>query len=331
MDEQNIIIYNTIDGKAKVTLMAKDGQVWMNQGQLAELFATSVPNINIHIGNILQDRELTPDSVIKEYLITAADGKQYNVKFYSLDMILAIGFRVRSKRGVQFRIWANEHLKEYMIKGFTMDDERLKNPNGRPDYFDELLERIRDIRASEKRFYQKVRDLLMLSSDYDKTDKGTQMFFAEVQNKLLYAVTKQTAAEIICSRADASQPNMALTSWKGAIVRKNDVFIAKNYLQQDEIDSLNRLTVLFLESAELRVKERKDLTLDFWRNNVNALLEFQGKDVLKSKGCISNKLMEQIVGKVYDEFNERRKHEEALRADADDLNDLNRQIEDLKK
>lgn len=331
MDEQNIIIYNTVDGKAKVTLMAKDGQVWMNQGQLAELFATSVPNINIHIGNILQDRELVAESVIKDYLITAADGKQYNVKFYSLDMILAIGFRVRSKRGVQFRIWANEHLKEYMIKGFTMDDERLKNPNGRPDYFDELLERIRDIRASEKRFYQKVRDLLMLSSDYDKTDKGTQMFFAEVQNKLLYAVTKQTAAEIICSRADASQPNMALTSWKGAIVRKNDVFTAKNYLYQDEIDSLNRLTVLFLESAELRVKERKDLTLDFWRNNVNALLEFQGKDVLKNKGSISNKLMEQIVGKVYDEFNERRKHEEALRADEDDLNDLNRQIENLKK
>lgn len=331
MDEQNIIIYNTIDGKAKVTLMAKDGQVWMNQGQLAELFATSVPNINIHIGNILQDRELIAESVIKDYLITAADGKQYNVKFYSLDMILAIGFRVRSKRGVQFRIWANEHLKEYMIKGFTMDDERLKNPNGRPDYFDELLERIRDIRASEKRFYQKVRDLLMLSSDYDKTDKGTQMFFAEVQNKLLYAVTKQTAAEIICSRADASQPNMALTSWKGAIVRKNDVFTAKNYLYKDEIDSLNRLTVLFLESAELRVKERKDLTLDFWRNNVNALLEFQGKDVLKNKGSISNKLMEQIVGKIYDEFNERRKHEEALRADEDDLNDLNRQIENLKK
>lgn len=331
MDEQNIIIYNTIDGKAKVTLMAKDGQVWMNQGQLAELFATSVPNINIHIGNILQDRELVAESVIKDYLITAADGKQYNVKFYSLDMILAIGFRVRSKRGVQFRIWANEHLKEYMIKGFTMDDERLKNPNGRPDYFDELLERIRDIRASEKRFYQKVRDLLMLSSDYDKTDKGTQMFFAEVQNKLLYAVTKQTAAEIICSRADASQPNMALTFWKGAIVRKNDVFIAKNYLYQDEIDSLNRLTVLFLESAELRVKERKDLTLDFWSNNVNALLEFQGKDVLKNKGSISNELMEQIVGKVYDEFNERRKHEEALRADEDDLNDLNRQIENLKK
>ena len=330
MDEQNIIIYNTIDGKAKVTLMAKDGQVWMNQNQLAELFATSVPNINIHIGNILQDKELMADSVIKDYLITAADGKQYNVKFYSLDMILAIGFRVRSKRGVQFRIWANEHLKEYMIKGFTMDDERLKHPDGRPDYFDELLERIRDIRASEKRFYQKVRDLLKLSSDYDKTDKGTQMFFAEVQNKLLYAVTRQTAAEIVYSRADASQPNMALTSWEGAIVRKGDVFIAKNYLQQDEIDSLNRLTVLFLESAEMRVKERKDLTLDFWRKNVDALLEFQGKEVLKTKGCISNKQMEQLVGKVYDEFNERRKQEEVLRADEDDLNDLNRQIENLK-
>ena len=272
MEEQNIIFYNTTDGKVKVALMAKDGQVWMNQNQLAELFATSVPNISIHISNILKDKELDTDSVIKEYLITAADGKQYNVMFYSLDMILAIGFRVRSKRGTQFRIWANQHLKEYMIKGFTMDDDRLKNPDGRPDYFDELLERIRDIRASEKRLYQKVRDLLSLSSDYDATDKATQMFFAETQNKLLFAVTHQTAAEIIVSRADSSAPNMALTAWKGAVVRKGDVIVAKNYLNSDEIDSLNRLTVMFLDSAEIRVKDRKDLTLDFWRDNVNRLL-----------------------------------------------------------
>ena len=162
--EQNVIIYNTLDGKAKVTLMAKDGNVWMNQKQMAELFATSVPNINIHIANVLQDKELDESSVIKDYLITAADGKNYNVRFYSLDMILAIGFRVRSKRGTQFRIWANQHLKQFLVKGFDIDDERLKNPDGRPDYFDELLERIRDIRASEKRFYQKVRDLLALSS-----------------------------------------------------------------------------------------------------------------------------------------------------------------------
>ena len=331
MEEQNLIFYNTEDGKVKVALMAKDGQVWMNQNQIAELFATSVQNVSLHIVNIMKDNELDGNSVIKDYLITAADGKKYKVKFYSLDMILAVGFRVRSKRGTQFRIWANQHLKEYMVKGFTMDDDRLKNPDGRPDYFDELLERIREIRASEKRFYQKVRDLLKLSSDYDATDKATQMFFAETQNKLLFAVTHQTAAEIIVSRADSSAPNMALTAWKGQIVRKGDIFVAKNYLNKDEIDSLNRLTVLFLDSAEMRVKERKDLTLDFWRENVNRLLEFQGKDVLSSKGNISNASMETIVAKRYEEFNEKRKTEEAKKADKDDMEELSKLIGNKKK
>jgi hypothetical protein len=209
-NEQNLIIYYTEDGKASVALYAKDGDVWMNQNQLAELFDTSKQNISQHINNILDENELQENSVVKNYLTTAADGKNYDVTFYSLSMILAIGFRVRSKRGTQFRIWANQNLREYMIKGFVMDDERLKNPDGRPDYFDELLERIRDIRASEKRFYQKVRDLFALSTDYDASDKATQMFFAETQNKLLFAVTGKTAAEIIVSRADASQPNMAI-------------------------------------------------------------------------------------------------------------------------
>lgn len=322
MEQKNIIIYNTDDGKAKVVLYAKDGNVWMSQSQIAELFDTSVPNISMHISNILEDSELSENSVIKNYLTTAADGKNYNVTFYSLEMILAIGFRVRSKRGTQFRIWANRNLKEYMVKGFVMDDDRLKNPDGRPDYFDELLERIRDIRASEKRFYQKIRDLLSLSSDYDKTDKATQMFFAETQNKLLYAVTHKTAAEIIVSRADASQPNMALTSWKGRVVRKQDIYIAKNYLNKDEIDSLNRLTVLFLDSAELRVKERKDLTLDFWRSNVDALLNFQNKEILKTAGTISNKRMEQIVDAVYADFNQRRKLYAAQQDDKNDEEEL---------
>lgn len=334
MEENNIIIYNTDDGKAKVVLYAKDGNIWMNQNQLAELFDTSIPNISIHISNILKEGELRQNSVIKEYLTTASDGKDYNVTFYSLDMILAIGFRVRSKRGTQFRIWANRNLKEYMVKGFVIDDERLKNPDGRPDYFDELLERIRDIRASEKRFYQKVRDLLALSSDYDKTDKLTQMFFAETQNKLIYAVTHQTAAELIVSRADASQPNMALTSWKGAVVRKQDIYTAKNYLNDDEIDMLNRLTVLFLDSAELRVKERKDLTLNYWRNNVDALLSFQNKDVLKNAGSISNKQMENIVDRVYEEFNQRRKlfaAQQADKMDNDELSALEVDIKNRKK
>lgn len=330
MEKNGIIIYNTEDGKVSVTLYAKDGSVWMNQKQLAELFDTSVPNVNMHIANILKDGELDENSVIKDYLITAADGKQYNTKFYSLDMILAIGFRVRSKRGTQFRIWANKNLKEFMIKGYVIDDERLKNPDGRPDYFDELLERIRDIRASEKRFYQKIRDLMMLSSDYDKTDKSTQMFFAETQNKLLYAVTNKTAAEIICSRADASKPNMALTSWKGSVVRKQDIYIAKNYLTSDEIDTLNRLTVLFLDSAELRVKEHRDLTLGFWRQNVDTLLNFQSKKVLVGAGSISTKQMEDKVDAVYKEFDQRRKAYEALEADKEETEELKRLESEIK-
>lgn len=209
--QQDIIIYKTNDNKVKIALYAKDGSIWLNQNQLADLFDTSKQSIGQHIINILDDKELNKDSVVKKFFTTASDGKNYEVTFYSLEMILAIGFRVRSKRGIQFRQWANQHLKEFMVKGFVMDDERLKNPDGRPDYFDELLERIRDIRASEKRFYQKVRDLFMLSSDYDATDKATQMFYAQTQNKILYAITGQTASEIVVSRADASKSNMALT------------------------------------------------------------------------------------------------------------------------
>lgn len=221
------------------------------------------------------------------------------------------------------------NLREYMVKGFVIDDERLKNPDGRPDYFDELLERIREIRASEKRFYQKVRDLLALSSDYDASDKKTQMFFAEIQNKLIYAVTHQTAAELILSRADASKPNMALTSWQGNVVRKQDILIAKNYLRQEEIDQLNRLTTLFLDSAELRVKERRDLTLNYWRSNVDALLQFQGKDLLLGKGAVTHKQMELQVRKVYAQFDQRRKleslHEEELR-EAQELKQLEENV-----
>ena len=326
-DEQNIIIYRTADGRASVALYAKDGKIWLNQQQMAELFATSKSNISMHIANILKEKELNEISVVKNYLTTAADGKNYNVVFYSLEMIISVGYRVRGLRGTQFRQWATEHLTEYLVKGFTMDDERLKNPDGRPDYFDELLSRIRDIRASEKRFYQKVRDLFALSSDYDKTDKATQMFFAETQNKLLYAVTHQTAAELIVSRADANKPNMGLTTWKSSVVRKGDIIVAKNYLQKDEIDSLNRLVDIFLTSAEERVKGRRDLTLQYWRNNVDSLLTFQDKDILQNKGSISNTEMEKIVSKVYDIFNTNRKQFEAQLADAEDI----KALEELEK
>lgn len=322
MSDQQLILYNTPDGKGAVVLLAKDGTVWLNQAQMAELFATSKANISIHVSNILKEGELDANSVVKDYLTTASDGKNYKIAYYSLEMIMAVGFRVRSIRGTQFRQWANANLSEYLVKGFVMDDERLKNPNGRPDYFDELLARIRDIRASEKRFYQKVRDLFMLSSDYDATDKATQMFFAETQNKLLYAVTGHTAAEIVVERADAGKPNMGLKSWKGSVVRKLDITIAKNYLTEKELDKLNRLVVIFLESAELRVQERRDLTMNYWRENVNRLLELNEQPLLSGAGSVSNAVMEKRVTGIYDDFDALRKAEDRSLADKTDLQDI---------
>lgn len=328
---ENLILYTSDDGKSTVSLFERDGSVWLNQSQMAELFATSKQNINMHIANILKDKELNADSVIKDYLTTAADGKNYTVKFYSLEMIMAIGFRVRSVRGVQFRQWANRHLTEYLRKGFVIDDERLKNPDGRPDYFDELLARIRDIRASEKRFYQKVRELFALSVDYDATDKATQMFFAIVQNKLLYAVAGYTAGEIVTKRAKADEPNMGLTSWKGSVVRKQDVIIAKNYLSADELDSLNRLVVIFLEMAEFRAKNRKDLTMGYWRENVDKILLANEQPLLLGAGTVSTAQMEEYAHKTYDEFHARRKAQEVLDADAEDMRELFELEQELKQ
>lgn len=329
--ENQIIIYKSTDGKSQVSLYAKDGNIWLNQIQLAELFDTSKQNIGQHVAAILKEAELQEDSVVKHYFTTALDGKNYNVAFYSLEMILAIGFRVRGKRGTQFRIWANQNLKEYMIKGFLMDDERLKNPDGRPDYFDELLERIRDIRSSEKRFYQKVRDLFALSADYDKSDKATQMFFAQAQNKLIYATTNKTAAELIISRADATKPNMALTAWKGKIVRKQDIIIAKNYLSEDELDTLNRLVVIFLETAELRAKNRQNITMKFWQENIDRILSSNDYKILDHKGKISSPEMEEKVSEIYAEFDVRRKAFEAKIADEEDLKELESLVKNKRK
>lgn len=328
---ENLILYTSDDGKSTVSLFERDGSVWLNQLQMAELFATSKQNVSLHINNILKDNELNADSVVKDYLTTAADGKNYPVKFYSLEMIMAVGFRVRSVRGVQFRQWANRHLTEYLRKGFVIDDERLKNPDGRPDYFDELLARIRDIRASEKRFYQKVRDLFKLSVDYDSTDKATQMFYAIVQNKLLYAVTGHTAGEIVLNRAKTDEPNMGLTSWKGKIVRKQDVIIAKNYLTEDELDSLNRLVVIFLEMAEFRAKNRKDLTMSYWRENVDKILLANEQPILLGAGSVSTAQMENFAHKVYDDFHARRKAQDAIDADAEDMQELFELEQEIKR
>ncbi len=324
MAENDIIIYKSKDGKTEIGLTKLGDKIWLTQHDIAKLFATSVANISTHIKNILEDKELGKSSVVKDYLTTASDGKNYNVAIYSLEMILAIGFRVRSPRAVEFRQWAIRNLVSYLEKGFLINEERLKNPNafGAFDYFDELLEKIRDIRASEKRFYQKVRDLFALSYGYDPQDKATQMFFAEVQNKLLYAVTKQTAAEIIVSRADPTKPNMNLTSWKGSIVRKGDIIIAKNYLKADEIDTLNRLVSIFLDSAELRVKRLQTITMDFWKGAVDKLLMLNDFPVLNGSGTVSRVEMEQIVGGRYDEFDAKRRAQEALAADQEDMKEL---------
>lgn len=327
MRMDNIIIYNTDDGKASVKLYANDGTVWMTQAQIAELFDKSVSTISRHIANIFHEKELQEKRNLQKLQIPNSDKR---ITLYRLDVILAVGFRVHSPRGTQFRRWANSTLKEYLQKGFVLDDERLKHPNGRPDYFDELLERIRDIRASEKRFYQKLRDLFALSSDYDKTDRETKQFFSETQNKLIYGVTGKTAADLIMARADYEKPNMALTSWSGSIVRKKDIIIAKNYLTEDEIDSLNRLVTIFLESAELRVKLRKDLTLSYWRGAVDKLLNDHDIPVLVNHGNHSHKEMEAFVEAEYDAFDERRKRQEALDADADDLAELERNAERIE-
>lgn len=327
-----LILYTSADGQTQLHLRAENGTVWLTQLETAELFQTTKQNVSLHAKNIFEDGELTPEATVKDSLTVRTEGSrqvQRKITRYNLDLILAIGYRVRSPRGVQFRQWASAHLKEFLLKGFVMDDERLKNPGGW-DYFDELLERIREIRASEKRFYQKVRDLFALSSDYRARERETSIFFAEVQNKLIYAVTGHTAAELVLKRSNPDQPNMALTSWKGSRVRKQDVIIAKNYLIADEMDSLNRLVVIFLEQAELRVKQQKDLTLEFWRNNVDRMLDFNDRPILEGAGSVSRDNMEKIAYQRYDEFDQQRRATEARLADEEDLKELE-QLEDQVK
>ncbi len=325
----DLILYTTEDGQTHLNLRADGKTVWLFQLEIAELFQTTKHNVSIHTKNIFKEGELASEATVKESLTVQTEGNrrvERVVSYYNLDLVLAIGYRVRSPRGTQFRQWATTHLREFIVKGFVMDDERLKDPGGW-GYFDELLARIREIRASEKRFYQKVRDLFALSSDYQVREQDTHLFFAEVQNKLLYAATRNTAAELIVKRADPTQPNMALTNWSGSRVRQQDVIIAKNYLTQDEIDTLNRLVVIFLEQAELRVKQRSDLTLDYWRDNVDRMLQFNDQPVLNGPGLVSHEDMQRIAHDRYDACDSNRRSAEAKEADAEDL----KQIEELDK
>lgn len=329
-DKAHLVIYQTEDGQARIECRLVDETIWLSQGLIGELFERSKKTISEHFQNLFEEGELDPASVVRNFRTTAADGKSYDVAHYNLEAILAVGFRVKSPRGTQFRRWANTSLQELIVKGFVMDDERLKNPGGW-DYFDELLARIREIRASEKRFYQKVRDLFALSSDYQTREKETQLFFAEVQNKLLFAVTGKTAAELIVDRANSDEPNMALTTWSGSRVRKHDVIVAKNYLNEAEVDTLNRLVVIFLEQAELRARQKQDLTLDYWRKNVDRMLEFNEQPVLDGAGSVSREQMKEIAEGRYADFDAKRRQAEAIEADAEDLKAIEELARELKR
>lgn len=318
----NVVFYQSEDGTTKLSARLVNDNIWLTQKAMSELFGVSISTINYHLKEIFESQELMEQVVIRKFQITtqhgAIEGKMQTREalFYNLDAIISVGYRVNSKRATQFRIWATSILKEYIIKGFALDDERLKNPNGLADHFDELLQRIKDIRTSELRFYQKLRELFALSStDYDKSKEYANVFFAEIQNKLLYAVTGMTAAELAVERANENDPNMGLTSWKGSRVRKEDIYIAKNYLTKEELEQLNSFVVLFLDSAEMRVQDKKELTLDFWRDFTKRLLEFHEKEVLSNAGKISNESMKKIVSKIYSEFDKRRKRIEAEETD----------------
>lgn len=281
-----IILYPTEDGRSRVECRFDEGTLWLSQAALVELYQSSKQNISAHLKNIFAEGELDEKAVVKFFLTTALDGKAYQVGHYHLDAVIAVGYRVRSPRGTQFRRWATERLREYLIKGFAMDDQRLANPPGPgvPDHFDELIARIRDIRASERRVYLRVREIFALAADYDPSTRETATFFQTMQNKLHFAATGKTAPEIIQERADHARPNMGLRSWKGKVVRQSDVIVAKNYLDEREIDELNRIVVMFLDHAEDQTRRRKQIYMAEWPKKLDAFLEFNERAVLPGPG-----------------------------------------------
>lgn len=331
--QSEILLYQTEDGITRIQCRFEDETIWLTQKLMSELFQKDVRTINEHIKNILEEEELKENAVIRKFRITAADGKSYDTQHYRLEMILAVGYRVRSPRGTQFRQWATARLSEYLVKGFTMDDQRLKNPPGPgvPDYFDELLERIRDIRASEKRMYLRVREIFSLAADYVQADSDTQKFFQVIQNKLHFAATGKTAPELIAHRADSSQPNMGLTSWKGDIVRKGDVTVAKNYLSTTEIDELNRIVVMFLDYAEDQARRRKQVFLSDWKAKLDEFLKFNERNVLPDAGTVSREAADEKAHTEYEAFSHRRRAAIESQAEQDSIKELEQRAKDLPK
>lgn len=328
MEESEIIFYATPRGNIKVEILFEDETFWLSQKRMAELFGVEVNTINYHLKEIFKSGELDQDSVIRKFRITAADGKKYLTNFYNLDAIIAVGYRVNSYQATQFRIWATGVLKEYLIKGFVLDDERLKQGKrlGK-DYFEELLERIREIRASERRFYQKITDIYaQCSIDYDPKAPMTQRFYKTVQNKLHWAITGQTAAEIIAARADASKPHMGLTNWKNSPegkILKSDISIAKNYLTESEISELNRIVSMYLDYAENQAERQIPMTMKDWIIRLDAFLQFNEYDILKDAGKISAAVAKQLAEQEYEIF---RKEQDRLYE-----SDFDKEIKNLKK
>lgn len=310
--QSSIILYQTEDGGTRIDCRFEEETLWLTQSQIAELYGVSVPTVNEHLKSIYSESEIIADSTIRDFRIVQNEkGREVSrqILHYSLPAIIAVGYRVRSLRGTQFRQWATARLSEYLVKGFTMDDERLKNPPGPgvPDYFDELLERIRDIRASERRMYLRVKDLLALASDYTPSDHSTQLFFQTIQNKLHFASTGMTAPELIAARVDATKQNMGLTSWRGDAVRKGDIHVAKNYLTENEISELNRIVVMFLDFAEDRAKRRKQIFLADWETQLDEFLRFNERNVLINAGTISREEADAKADQEYAKFAERRR------------------------
>jgi len=337
-NNSSLILYQTEDGRTRIEVRLQDETVWLTQKMMAELFQVAVPTVNEHIKNIIVEGELATGSTIRKFLIVQKEGDREvarSVDFYNLEMIVAVGFRVRSHRGTQFRKWAIDRLNEHLVKGFTMDDERLKQGvNIGSDYFDELLERIRDIRASEKRFYQKVRDIYKLSVDYDPQAEETLEFFSIVQNKLHFAISGKTAAELIYERADAKKPNMGLTSWKGAKVRRQDVTVSKNYLNEKEMGGLNRIVTMYLDYAEYQAKRHKQIFMRDWRKKLDVFLKFNEHDILDNQEKVSKEVADRLTLEQYEVFSQHRlalEAEQETLAEDKELKQIQNKIETKKK
>ena len=326
--DSNIILYTTDAGNVSVQVQYEDGTFWLTQKRMAELFGVEVHTVNYHLKEIFQSGELQEDAVIRKIRITAVDGKNYLTNFYHLDAIIAVGYRVNSKQATQFRIWATKTLNEFIVKGYVLDKESLiKGPSVGHDYFKELLIEIREIRASEKRFYAKIKDIYATSVDYDKTADVTRDFFAMVQNKMLWAVTGQTAAEIIHSRANSEEINMGLTTWNGKKLLAPDVVIAKNYLKKDEMEKLDRLTVMYLDYAELQAERRIPMTMVDWATKLDGLLSLNEMEILTHKGKISKELAEKKAKAEYHKYDEKRRQQEIIDSDIE----FAKEIEEIKR